>query len=317
MFASFSGALRCASIQRSNYCTRNIVTGLNALKAPIHLFSVREFGISTEVFTQEHKELFRSLPPDLYDLRKNQLEFFHTQCPGLISDKRAKEYYLNGEWEILDQYYQSLSPELKEKFDLFRPYRYRAVSKFEVIFTPSGPKISRQAVEPFTQDSALIENADDFDYRKLPRVFAELPDSATKLSSFDNALLGVAEKIRFFVRGIKGVSMVLHHVRVSTHADQPADNSPEGIHQDGFPFIVSALVVERENINGGVSVIYAEDKITQLFTTELAPGMGLMQPDLGSPLWHKVTTFEVDKSTNPEAKEGHRSSIGFDIQPIY
>ena len=99
-----------------------------------------------------------------------------------------------------------------------------------------------------------------------------------------------------------------HHVRVTTLPGLETSNSPEGLHQDGFPFIVSALVVERENIYGGESEIYAGDKKTLILKTALQPGFGLLQPDLGSDLWHLVT---------PILGAGYRSSIGFDIEPIF
>ncbi|MDY3245082.1 2OG-Fe dioxygenase family protein [Campylobacter sp.] len=37
-------------------------------------------------------------------------------------------------------------------------------------------------------------------------------------------------------------------------------NSPEGIHQDGMDFIMSAFVIDRKNINGAKSIIYENDK---------------------------------------------------------
>ncbi|MCR2089001.1 2OG-Fe dioxygenase family protein [Campylobacter upsaliensis] len=64
-----------------------------------------------------------------------------------------------------------------------------------------------------------------------------------------------------------------------------ATNSPEGIHQDGMDFIMSAFVVERKNIRGAKSIIYMEDKKTRIFETILKDGQGILQVDANSPLW--------------------------------
>ncbi|MBM2810645.1 MAG: hypothetical protein HW416_1404, partial [Chloroflexi bacterium] len=46
-------------------------------------------------------------------------------------------------------------------------------------------------------------------------------------------------------------SVTMHQVSIVTDVDTLGDNSPEGIHQDGSDFIVSALVVWREGITAG------------------------------------------------------------------
>lgn len=115
---------------------------------------------------------------------------------------------------------------------------------------------------------------------------------------------------------ISGLSIVVHHVRIVTKLNRPISNSPEGIHQDGFPFIVSAFVVEREKVSGGISTIFGPDKKTEIFTTTLLPGVGLLQADQGSDLWHRVSPIYVDTEKFRDVKSGYRSSIGFDIKPL-
>ena len=41
---------------------------------------------------------------------------------------------------------------------------------------------------------------------------------------------------------------------------QNATNAPEGIHQDGADYIVSALVLERKNIKGGKALYTVKTK---------------------------------------------------------
>jgi hypothetical protein len=81
------------------------------------------------------------------------------------------------------------------------------------------------------------------------------------------------------------------------------------LHQDGYDYIVSALVIERKNIIGGISQVFADDKKTKLLSTKLNPGQGILQPDQGTSFWHNVTPFSVI----PQTEVGYRSSIGFDI----
>ena len=97
---------------------------------------------------------------------------------------------------------------------------------------------------------------------------------------------------------------------VETAKERITSNSPEGIHQDGYDYIVSALVVERKNISGGISEIFANDKKSKILSTTLQPGFGLLQPDLNTDLWHHVTKIQ------PTSDIGFRSSIGFDIALI-
>lgn len=71
-----------------------------------------------------------------------------------------------------------------------------------------------------------------------------------------------------------------------------------------------AFVVERKNVNGAKSIVYAEDKETKIFEAVLKEGQGLLQADLHSSLWHEVTEISP---LNPN-EMAYRSSIGFDIE---
>jgi hypothetical protein len=88
-----------------------------------------------------------------------------------------------------------------------------------------------------------------------------------------------------------------------------ATNSPEGIHQDGADYIVSALVMERAGVTGGESRVYDSDKKTVLLRHTLLPGEGLFQVDAGSPLWHDVTPVVAQGDGM-----GVRSLFGLDIR---
>ena len=57
----------------------------------------------------------------------------------------------------------------------------------------------------------------------------------------------------------------LHQVRQICYPGLESHNSPEGIHRDGADYIVSALVLNRFNVQDGESIIYTPDKKHILF----------------------------------------------------
>ena len=100
---------------------------------------------------------------------------------------------------------------------------------------------------------------------------------------------------------------------------QPGDNSPEGAHEDGVDYIVSALVINRHNLKGGQSQIIEQlptGKKEIIYRRTLRPGEFVFQADTrdeliyGTDLWHHVTPFTMAK---PEKGEGWRDIIGLDI----
>jgi hypothetical protein len=96
-----------------------------------------------------------------------------------------------------------------------------------------------------------------------------------------------------------------------TYADSPdgREPAPEGTHQDGSPFIVSALVIERQNVVGGVSRVYYNKNDGLALEYELPPGYGILQSDTHNEYWHQVTAvYPLDP-----AQIAYRSILGLDI----
>jgi len=89
---------------------------------------------------------------------------------------------------------------------------------------------------------------------------------------------------------IKEVDIHLHQVRQTAYSDMSSHNSPEGIHRDGCDYIVSALVINRNNIVGGESKIYNKNKMIQ-YKTILENHEGIYQEDTKQ--WHYVTPIET------------------------
>ena len=130
---------------------------------------------------------------------------------------------------------------------------------------------------------------------------------------FDDDLRNMLRFISFrlckYIKKYK-FAITVHHTFIFCKDGKKSTNSPEGIHQDGMDFIMSAFVIDKKNINGAKSIIYANDKKTKIFETILKNGQGIIQQDLNSKLWHEVT--EITQINVNEI--GYRSSIGFDIE---
>lgn len=109
-------------------------------------------------------------------------------------------------------------------------------------------------------------------------------------------------------------------MRTISQREIKGENSPEGVHEDGAQYIVSALVINRENITGAETQIYEQlgNDRELIFNTILAPSEFAFQADtgeehtFGNDLWHYVTPIQpIDLS-----KKGIRDIIGFDIEIV-
>lgn len=104
---------------------------------------------------------------------------------------------------------------------------------------------------------------------------------------------------------IKEVDIHLHQVRQTAYSDIESHNSPEGIHRDGCDYIISAFVISRNNIIGGESIIYNQNKMVE-YKTILDSGEGIYQEDIKQ--WHYVTPIQTS-----EEGIGYRDILGIDI----
>ena len=233
---------------------------------------------------------------DLYLLHKNKVDY----VGQFIQIKDYSIYYdLDFDFSQLD-----VDENVLNHLATMKANRKRLISQY--IVNLNHNKIERVKAEPFTQNLALTNNA--FDYRKNKRKFKELPEAL-----FDDDL---RKMIFFALKKIQSYTqcgdfkLTAHHTFIFCQGSASATNSPEGIHQDGMDFIMSAFVVERKNVKGAKSIVYAEDKETKIFEAILKDGQGLLQADLHSSLWHEVTQISP---LNPN-EIAYRSSIGFDIE---
>lgn len=278
---------------------------------PVRIFDLNGLGVNQERFISELAPTFSMLSWDEYDVKRDQVayltqRFFHEKAR---LDAFLPEYYAGRKGlEDIGDLVIRLSQGERWVLERIRPRRKRAIARFLFEREPSMPSgwgIRRLPVGSFSQS---VEGAD---LRSLTRVFKEISEIVTSHPDFQHLLGCVAEVVREVRPAAKKLLAAVHQVSIFADADGEGTNAPEGIHQDGADYIISALVVERDGVVGGESIVYGPDKKTEYLRACLQPGQGLFQEDRNSPLWHDVTPVQDDPITPPTY--GKRSIFGFDI----
>lgn len=296
---------------KTNLLISPLIEKLNT-EHPILKFKLQDVGIDLSKL-QNICPTYISLPWDMYLVKRDQVNFLIEKFPLLkqfflesfLPDYFADKVTLFDVRKFIDR----LNKEDIAAFEEIQPYRRRGISSF--LLEKSGEdfewNIEQLPYVPYRQKSDVL-----LDYRNLPRSFPPSPVEVTSNDEFRKILAylatftDIAEK-----RKTKKIKIICQQVGIISKPDDNREesNAPEGIHQDGCDYIVSALVVERKGIVGGESVVYAEDKKTELLRTLLLEGDAIFQADAGSPLWHDVEPIESDGSP----VQGVRNIIGYDI----
>jgi hypothetical protein len=280
----------------------------NNLSMPIWSFNVSEFGGETRKYIENIKDDFFNLEPDFFLLRKQKIDFLikNVDCSSnIISDNFVFKNYYTGKVDEshLGNLIDKLNKSKADEFNSMKSSRNRAVASFNVSSVNGEIKITRKQTGLFSQEATNDPN----DWRSIPRVFKEATTEMCDTGLYQ-IIQSISKKI-FKNNDVNSLDLTSHFTLITSTAQFIASNAPEGVHQDGSDYIVSALVVDRQNALNGMSVIYGYDKITPLFQKTLMRGDGIFQPDKGSDLWHTVTPIFPDNTQKP----AYRSSIGFDI----
>ena len=276
---------------------------------PIRGFTLDSLDIETDTFVRDLEPSFADLPWDHYDLKREQTQALLTNCVGeewrinaFFQDYYSGSATLDDVRDLIDK----LPAGEKEKFDKLKPARRRAISKFVLLDEGlSNWGIQRVPVRGFHQQVS------DQDVRSLERKFEEMDPTVTCHRFFRRLLSGLARMVRDVEAGAGGMEITVHQVATYAYPDKPGDNAPEGIHQDGADYIVSALVLKRQGVSGGESIIYGPDMKTEYLRTILDVGEGLFHADRNTSLWHDVTLIHNDPTTG--CSIGERQILGFDI----
>ncbi len=284
------------------------------IKSPIRIGSVVDLGIDISSFLSFFKPFFNELQDDAYLVRGNQIKFLKevfSQESDTIEQLHKPYFEGTTTIDVLNLWINRLDTDQKQKFDqISMVTRQRNISAFIVEVWDDAFFIERTQQESFEQD---VE-----DFRVWKRVFTQATKEAVENELFFTLLKKVTGLVRNIHPEIRKIQITSHFMRTISYKQIKGDNSPEGIHEDGAQYIMSALVINRQNIVGAESQVYekgASETNQMIYNKVLAPGEFIFQADtgeeytFGNDLWHYVTPIEpVDTS-----EHGIRDIIGFDI----
>lgn len=284
------------------------------IKSPIRVGSVSDLKLNTRSFLNFFKPFFEELQDDVYLVRGKQIAFLKSIFPEDINaiEKHHKSYFEGSvSMDVLSYWLQQLDADQKKLFkEVSTITRQRNISSFVIEIWDDEYFVERIAQQGFEQDVD--------DYRVWKRVFRQASSAAVENALFFDLLKRMAKMVRDIHPEIRKLQITSHFMRTISKEKIKGENSPEGVHEDGAQYIMSALVVNRQNIIGAESQVYekiASGTNEMIYNKVLAPGEFVFQADtgeeftFGNDLWHYVTPIEPDDLTKP----GIRDIIGFDM----
>lgn len=286
-----------------------------AVSSPIRVFHLSDLGINSYDFLTRIGPTFHSLPSDPYDPALAAETLVKVRFPEVYRSHEAGWLQYWNELANLQYENPFAGPQFwsqhlttndgQEALSSISPHRRR--SCFQYLAKPKSSAEYRwllQEVGTPTFAQAVT------DVRARPRRFATPPMSVYRDEDI-LTLIGVACQLVRQTASVVATTMRVSLHQMLTNADNPAgrEPAPEGTHQDGSPFIVSALVIERHNVVGGVSKVYYARDHGLALERELQPGYGILQSDTHNQYWHQVTAvYPIDP-----AQKAYRSILGLDI----
>lgn len=285
------------------------------LKYKIIKFNTNEFGINLDSIKSEMP--FELLTWDLNDIKISQLKLLIDRYPeenGIILQEA--QHYLDDKLAptTIQNLISRFSDEDKKTFYAYKPFRKRSMSRFIAEYINNRWLVNNMELPELI---GFTQRADHpLDLRKLIRNFPPMA-----LATRHSPILKVL--IRNFLEILcecesqkkpKKVEVTCHQMSLLIDGSTPsACNSPEGLHQDGSDYIVSALVIDKYNIEGGTSQLYCAERKDFIKSYTLSAGEGLFHIDKNSTIWHQVTPITLKE---PSIKIGYRNILGFDFNLI-
>jgi hypothetical protein len=293
-------------------------------RATLLPFSLASLGVRQTEFLDLVLPYHSGLKWDFYDVRRDQINEITSYLEAHSAEGSPNELFLefySGKLsltELLSSKAMSPLPQsVIRNLQSMLPFRKKAATTYHCSFVETGTssQVSLQKVP------AKLVVQDVKDIRSLPRAYPESDGAMIEHPLFRFFLERICAVLKEVDPSVLEMEMTLW--QTSLVARQPSTragenqrvptNAPEGIHQDGADYIVSALVLEKTNVVGAESRVYLEDDlINPIYRQTLEPGQGILQSDNNSPLWHTVTPVELLSGYN----EGVRNSVGFDFHVI-
>ncbi len=275
----------------------------------VSLFDIASLDIDISQFADKLRPSFTYLPWDKYELRGRQLATLKTWQLNLSdADQAAFKLFLSSRCELSDlNAYKQLNEVQQNVLQTMQLRRKRAVATFLLSQNDADEHwhIERRATDIFVQTNSA--------FYPDQRQFCEMEGGVTEDHDFRKILRLLPQLLSQKEVRPERLKVVCHQVSLLATPSTPGHGSPEGIHQDGMDFIVSALVIHRENVDGGLSRIYhrsAPGDYDLDFTHLLQPGQGLLHADRNTSIWHDVTPLTLTDG----AEQGIRNTLGFDVE---
>ncbi len=285
------------------------------LKYKIIGFNIKEFGIN--IHDMKKELAFDELSWDDNDIKIAQLKVLISQNPNdndLIIQEA--QHYLNQDIipENIKNLISMLPAHVKQTFHAFKPFRKRSMSQF-IAENINNQWIISNIEIPLS--IGFTQQADHpLDLRQLARRFPSMDRAISDSPILKNLIKHFVEILCECEqqRNLTKIGVTCHQMSLLIdNTSHSVSNSPEGLHQDGSDYIVSALVIDKHNIEGGTSQLYCTEKEDFIKSHTLEPGEGLFHVDRNSTIWHKVTPITLK---DPLIGTGYRNILGFDFNYI-
>jgi hypothetical protein len=288
----------------------NPSTNSSTNPGPINEFNLSDFGIEIYTLIQQIGPTFDSLTLDVYEKRRQEVAFLRNRFPEYHSVINAFFFdYMTSKASLndLSNIISTLSSSELFALEQVGAVRHRSIAKFDVAFNAENQSDAKSAVklERVSAAGFVQMTNKSLDFRALPRYFAEASEQVTNNSSVQKLLRSVVAKVKEqHHTPIHGLELTLHQVIVSVDAETPFI-LPDGIHQDGADYIVSAIPIIMTGVVAPLSTVY-DASLNPMLETQLGIGQGLLHDD--RTYWHSVSTLVSSGAA------GKRGTLGLDVQ---
>lgn len=272
---------------------------------PIHVFHVDDIGLDRAAFIRDVRPSFDRTGWDEYDVANRRLQFLRSETDHVSDDElQSIEANLDGRARIaqITALVDRLPEAERTRIQGIQPHRRRALRKYHVTAAANGA----WRIEP-RDDGSFNQAVSDF--RARTRVFQLVEPEVTYHPGVLKLIASAAETARAHRPGVARLDVALHQMTVVARPKQAGHPAPEGLHQDGADFIVSALIVERSGVRGATSRVRDGREGDPVLEIELGQGQGIFQADAGTTLWHEVSPIDLDAGV----ELGHRMAFGLDL----
>ncbi|MGP2427090.1 2OG-Fe dioxygenase family protein [Yersinia sp. 2538 StPb PI] len=282
------------------------------IKYKIIQFNINELGM--DINHVKNTLSFKSLAWDTNDIKLSQLKFLARK---FYNDKiiifQEAQRYLDDRCPPpnIQKLILRLSDIDRQFFYSYKPFRKRSISRFIVKHINNQWEVSNIACPELTN---FTQHADyPSDLRQLKRQFPPMDPAISHSLILKKLIRSFVEMLCECEHGqkIETVEVTCHQMSlIIDNTMNSVCNSPEGLHQDGCDYIVSALIIDKYNIDGGTSKLYCTEREEFIKSQTLNCGEGLFHIDRNSTIWHKVTPIKLK---DPLIKTGYRNILGFDL----